>query len=484
MLAAHKTERGPGQLPAEGVVLIGVDYELQRRMSERLPLLPRDPEAIIGAPNFSAPDIAASKLDAPVFSAPITPISQLSETLSDAPVSGAPNFSAPPFYAPAVQSLTTDPPPHFTSNDPNRARKLDPPEPTLSPPEFNLRDLLIRRSGTKTYTIHAVSRIEDVFTASERDLLRWLWEKGRPVPGIPRIRLVSGPNGEGARRFATQAGMIYNTFKNLTRALSTKLAVDIVKPERNLPTIYAVYHYSAILQRQRDAGLAGALHKNGGGRELVNADAQPACRRPDLTIDELEQILSALKFGASISSGAAPKIGAVPGTSGAPNFTAPIRNKEYTSQKEYTSPSSPSLNVGAPTFVIDALFHRTGRTDIDAARMITKGCLEANPTIQPEEIAQLIRTMQIPPNITNPVGLLIRSLPGRCAPDSIANYRERWRREADQEQRRREQELTQSIETARSILDGVAKGEEWDAATVEWAQSVLTAAGGGRVTTG
>src|SRR3954464_13700244 len=36
LLAAHKTERGPGQLPAEGVVLIGVDFELQRRMAERV----------------------------------------------------------------------------------------------------------------------------------------------------------------------------------------------------------------------------------------------------------------------------------------------------------------------------------------------------------------------------------------------------------------------------------------------------------------
>src|SRR5262249_49919528 len=45
LLAAHETERGPGQLPPEGVVLIGVDLELQRRITERmgLPALYRSP---------------------------------------------------------------------------------------------------------------------------------------------------------------------------------------------------------------------------------------------------------------------------------------------------------------------------------------------------------------------------------------------------------------------------------------------------------
>lgn len=116
--------------------------------------------------------------------------------------------------------------------------------------------------------------------------------------------------------------------------------------------------------------------------------------------------------------------------------------------------------------------------------MISKGCLEANPTIQPEEIARLIRTAQIPPNVTNPVGLLIRALPSRCVPESIANYRERWRQEADQEKRRRDQELAQSVETARAIIEGVAKGEEWDNSTVDWAKGILAGNGEGHAATG
>jgi len=161
-----------------------------------------------------------------------------------------------------------------------------------------LSQVLIRRRTPNTPIIYPVSRIEDAFSPAERDLLRWLWEKGLPVPSIQTLRLATGPNGEGARRMATQAGLIYNTFKNLTRALSTKLALDIVKPEKNLPTIYAVYQASTILERQRKAGFTAVLHKNGGGRPLVDAQARPAPRRPDLTVDQLKKLISASNFSA------------------------------------------------------------------------------------------------------------------------------------------------------------------------------------------
>jgi hypothetical protein len=133
---------------------------------------------------------------------------------------------------------------------------------------------------------------------------------------------------------------------------------------------------------------------------------------------------------------------------------------------------------------VDSLFQRTGRTDIDAARLITKGCQEANASVQPDEIARLIRTAQIPPNITNPIGLLIRALPSRCAAESIANYREHWRKEDEQERRRQEQERTQTVGTARNILDSVAKGDHWDNDTIEWAKSVLANDQGSSAATG
>src|SRR4051812_48403421 len=65
LVAAHKTERGPGQLPAEGVVLIGVDLELQRRMAERI-AFQRSTETLVGG----APYNGATRLSAPEFGAP------------------------------------------------------------------------------------------------------------------------------------------------------------------------------------------------------------------------------------------------------------------------------------------------------------------------------------------------------------------------------------------------------------------------------
>src|SRR5713226_8956026 len=76
LLAAHKTERGPGQLPPEGVVLIGVDLELQRRMAEqiRLPALsevnPSSSAPKIGAPAFKSTTTTHATPSAPKFSAP------------------------------------------------------------------------------------------------------------------------------------------------------------------------------------------------------------------------------------------------------------------------------------------------------------------------------------------------------------------------------------------------------------------------------
>jgi hypothetical protein len=244
------------------VVLIGVDLELQRRMAEGI-------DQKNGAPEQAAPNSPAQNVGAPENVA----------LVASAPVSAAPQLSAPEKDAPKDDA-----------------------------PEFDVHDLLTRRAGARSYLIHSISRIEDILTPAERELLRWLWERGRPAPMTQRLRLASGPDGEGARRLAVQAGLIYNTFKNLSRALARKFALDIVKPERNLPAIYVVYDDSSILERQRGAGFTGAVHKNGGGRELVDSQGQAAPRRQDLTVVELQQILSALKFGALKES--------------APNFSA------------------------------------------------------------------------------------------------------------------------------------------------------------------
>jgi hypothetical protein len=269
-LAAHQSDRRPGELPAEGVVLIGVDLELQRRMAEGIapPPIPASSGRNYGASNFAAPnhDDLGTHLGAP----------NLSAEIDGAPEVGALSLSAETFGAPDFHASTP----------------IDLGAPNIDASKFDLSDLLVRRSGSKTYVVQPVSRIEDAFTAAERDLLLWLWGRGRRLPFTEHLRLMTGPQGEGSRRMAVQAGLIYNTFKNLTRALSTKFALDIVKPEKNLPTIYAVYDPPSILERQRQAGYTGVVRKNGGGRALVNAGSGEAPRRPDLTVEELQRLLA------------------------------------------------------------------------------------------------------------------------------------------------------------------------------------------------
>jgi hypothetical protein len=294
------------------------------------------------------------------------------------------------------------------------------------------------------------------------------------------------------RRLAVHFGVAYTTFRNLVRSLSTKLAVEIVKQETTHPAIYLVYHYSAILERLRQAGLTGVMHKGSNAWVLVDADSHPAPAQPELTLQELKRKLIALKSTAvqttalpssegrlnaadsnalnSLTTQAgAVESGALSNHPTAVNLAAPIRNKEYPSAKQF--PSSPMLKSNAPKPVIDALFERTRRTDADAARSITSSCIAANPTVTHDEIARLIRDFQIPPSISNPVGLLIRTLATRCEPESLERYRQHWEAEDLQAARFNAEQKQQNERIAHMVLEDPESDEQ----SREWARGVLGA---------
>jgi hypothetical protein len=282
---------------------------------------------------------------------------------------------------------------------------------------------------------------------------------------------------------AAQAGLVWNTFRNYTRALSTKFAIDIVRPAGNTPRLYVIWHYSAILERIRKAGFTGVVHKSGGGRELVDDESRPAQGRGDLSVQELKLMFGTAKSGTprpgmpnrGIPNSGAPSyatreqsFGTLSGNLGVPNFGASIRNKNYPSDKE--DPSSPTRS-GVPNFkpVIDALFERTGKTDIEAARTIAKSCTEVNSDIRLEEIARMVRGFDFPKSISNPTGLLIRTLASRCAPESLELYRRRWAEEKEQTARLKASERQENERVARMIFDDPESDEE----SREWARSIL-----------
>lgn len=502
LLAAHQVDREPGKLPPEGVVLIGVDRELQERMRAGFPA-PASVESVGREPKFGTPTVGMPRSDTHAFEGSIpsgppatrTGISITSLAKDATSNCGAPNFGtssisevmkqAAPAEAIALeQSQPVDEMPglgvpEFGAPDFNRSY-FDGPENTPGD-ELDIESLVQRRTGKKTYSIQAPSRIELILSAGELGLLRWYWENGRPIPGHPQARLVAGQNGEGSRRMATQAGLVWNTFRNYTRSLSTKHAIDIVRPESNIPRLYVVWHYSAILERLRTAGLTGVMRKNGGCRQLVDDQMRPALQRPDLTVADLKRMFGSVKSGTAKAG--TPKSG-IPNSvaseqtfgsllvkPGMPKFDPPIRNKEYPSEKENPTTASPPgvPKFIAPKAVIDALFERTGRTDADAGKTIYKGCIDVNPSVTPEEIARLIRGFHIPASITNPVGLMIRTLPARCHPESLANYRDHWRQQDEQLARTREYERQEEERIARRVL----QDPETTESELAWARGVL-----------
>lgn len=365
-------------------------------------------------------------------------------------------------------------------------------EPNAIDLESDLLDerALGRRTGRRTFNVQPATRIETIFSPSEMKVLNWMWSRGRAVDRVSMARLVTASNGEGMRRLAVHFGVAYTTFRNLVRSLSTKLAVEIVKQETTHPAIYLVYHYSAILERLRQAGLIGIIHKGSNAWVLVDADSQPAPAQPELTLQELKRKLigfkrAAVQSTAPILAEAKPNAadtnalnslkyqhGAVESRahlndSSAVNLVAPIRSKEYPSRSEF--PSSTMLKSNAPKPVIDALFDRTQRTDADAARSITSSCTAVNPTVTHDEIARMIREFHIPPSISNPVGLLIRTLATRCEPESLERYRRHWKAEDLQAARFKAQQQQENERIARMVLEDPETTES----ELEWARGVL-----------
>lgn len=446
------------------------------------------------ATSLSVPKFSEHNFDAPEFGGLNKGVPQFGELNPSAPKYHGPSFDTPAPGPPAAPDAITarETPtgrasiselrtvPSFTAPDfHSEAREQD------EEVDFDLEAFLPARGSQRKYSTYAASRIEVILSPGELGLLRWYWEQGREVPGFPQARVVAGSNGEGSRRMAAQAGLVWNTFRNYTRSLSTKYAIDIVRPQGNSPRFYLVWHYRAILERIRKAGFTGVTHKNGGARELVDAESRPAPERPDLTVPELKRILTAAKlvtpkpgtvksgtpsFGAENNDTDVQTYGTLSDKSGVPKFGTPIRNKEYPSSNEL-----PSSSTGVPKIVAHALFERTGRTDADAVRSIVARCAAANATVTHDEIGRLIRGFQIPKSIANPVGLLITSLAARCVPESLANYRHQWRQQDELAAEAGRHERAEEERIARIMLnDPEATSED-----KEWARSILAPNGEG-----
>jgi hypothetical protein len=251
-----------------------------------------------GERNTDAVVSHAVKTDAPDLTAPISQpqICRDTQPISECNAPGLNAVNSTAVMPPAVEFIAVD------------SHALD-----LEDLDLGLLDesALGRRTGRRTFNVQPAARIETIFSPSELKVLNWMWSRGRAVDGVSMARLVTASNGEGMRRLAVHFGVAYTTFRNLVRSLSTKLAVAIVKQETTHPAIYLVYHYSAILERLRQAGLTGVIHKGGNAWVLVDADSQPAPPQPELTLQELKRKLIGLKTHA-VQTTALPSSGREP----------------------------------------------------------------------------------------------------------------------------------------------------------------------------
>jgi hypothetical protein len=79
-----------------------------------------------------------------------------------------------------------------------------------------------------------------------------------------------------------------------------------------------------------------------------------------------------------------------------------------------------------------------------------------------------MREFQIPPTISNPVGLLIRTLATRCEPESLERYRRHWEAEDLQAAGFKAQQQQENERIARMVLEDpeISESER------EWARAV------------
>jgi hypothetical protein len=437
MVAEHSRPRKPGELPKEGVAMVGVDLDQQslyRTVAARLGLETAG-AAYHGAPTAGAPTL--SPLIVPAAAVPaqgpnIEPLPCRDATAS------ATLLGAPPVGAPVVNETP-----------------------------FDLNALAFSRNKPAYKVIPSVLA-QDALLPNEEKLLEHLYRHGKTISTAARLY-----RNAGERTIAKELDLQYFSVQTLLRTLRDKFCLEICNPGKNRPKLFLVYSWQAILEHRRKSGYTFYIRKNG-GRILVSASGDPAPLRPDLDLDELQRLIDRLTIGVANTGAPRPgalTVGAKPTTIGTPMVGAVYRNSNIPTEKHSTT-----TTAGAPTVILDALYNKTNHTDTNAALKIFQQARNRNASVAVEEIARLIHDLPIPPSIENPTGLLIVRIPDCCDPDSLTNYRKRWAAIDEAEQRQILQKREENLRTATAILTDSAEyppGSKWHG----WALHVQTHGG-------
>jgi hypothetical protein len=280
---------------------------------------------------------------------------------------------------------------------------------------------------------------QDGHSFAEDRLYNSLWNYRQARMDANEYRLVTA----GWDLMAKLSGMTPRNAKQNCFRLVAKLALEKVQAhnsDQRIGATYRVYSYAAIIRRRREAGLEW-ITRNRGGVTFV----QPAGETRD-TVSSQATVSSQNR--GTVSSG-----------------DTPLSQRKV---KEEASTSTTGLMPTRDTVpLVSAAIAKYLTVDDDVVYLIIEGCRAKDPACTLDEIAHFAAVSAAKicrqRNVDNPAGLLISQAPKFFPGNELSAYRAR-----------RAQELAESRETARRVLeDPQASAQEQ-----EWAQGVLTAGKG------
>ncbi len=339
---------------------------------------------------------------------------------------------------------------------------------------------------TPSVRLHRCHTVQDGHSFAEDRLYNSLWNHREARNESDDSKLVT----IGWDRMAHAAGMTPRNAKQNCLRLIEKLAAEKILPHNSdqaIGTTYRIYSYKAIVRRRREAGMEWVI-RNRGGVAFTAAPHKPAGAPVSLESPATKD---------TVSPEPPSSRDTVPSEATAPvslEATAPLSSEapplsQVPVREEGTTPSScipPAADLSPqtpPRPVVDTFLQITGHSDDDAVHRIVSACKKLAPDVTVEEIInrmahQGVRISEINQRaesggkisgrIANPVGFLISEVPKCFAPESLAAFREKFRKELEQancyNQQRRQHHLDQMAQLRQVLNDPDASDYERECA--------------------
>jgi hypothetical protein len=272
--------------------------------------------------------------------------------------------------------------------------------------------------------IRQARSVQDGHTRTEQEILTRLWTHPRCQIVNRDCRRVTIGFGELARLVGIKES---KNAKLAVRSLIGKLALEEQGWNYVTGTTFLVFSFDEILRRRAAARLTHVIcHR---GVTFVDPITGKALKTTGV------KTTGVVKNGVEVVN-----TGPVKTTESTGVKTTPLFNKPSVKNFSLRKPTS----TVAPT-IVAALIQHFGKADDTAAQTILAACRTQAPDIMESEIETLIHEeaplMIRNRSIENPMGLLIRHLPRRCAGESFQQWRQGREAELQRERHRQEEFL-------------------------------------------